>query len=115
MKVRLGVGIDGTADERTLWADHAVMIPACPICGFRLRRCTPTYCSFWESCILPHNAEVKSMTNEQRLAEYARQIKDADDEIALQRCIELFEWGVEVGRSDIAARVIAFAKAQEPH
>jgi hypothetical protein len=52
------------------------------------------------------------MTNEERLKEYARQIKDADDAIALLRVQELFEWGVEVGRSDIAARVVAFAKAQ---
>lgn len=52
------------------------------------------------------------MTDEERMIAYARQIKDGSDAIALLRVQELFEWGVEVGKADLASQVVAFAKAR---
>lgn len=50
------------------------------------------------------------MTEEERMAEYVRQIKDADDAIALLRVQELWQWGFNEGMTEAAVRVVAMAK-----
>jgi len=50
------------------------------------------------------------VTEAERMAEYAQQIKNASDEVALLYVKELWDWGFTEGMTEAAVRIVAMAK-----